>query len=139
MVKSRVPRSALPKALPAAPFTSEGPAFYAKAFARNRPFATPGPYSTPLHPSQEAAFNAWVAKNQVPWDPSAKRSDYDMAGYWLATGGAGWKPGDHFPDTFKTPYDTSFSNQSKYATKDNPFVWRGDTLIDGRTGRVVFK
>jgi hypothetical protein len=120
-------------------FTSEGPALYQDAFQHNRPFATAGPYDTPLHPSQEAAFAAWLRQNHVPFDPASRISDYDMRGYWLATGGAGWQPGQHFPDRFKTPYDTSFSSESQYASANNPFEWRGDTLVDGRTGAPVFR
>jgi hypothetical protein len=61
-----------------------------------------------------------------------------MRGYWkehpeLA---GKWKAGQHFPDTYKTPYDTTFSRESKYATKDAPH-WVGNKLID-KDGRVVF-
>lgn len=138
--KGGLPRSAPPRAL----FTTEGPQFYKQAFAHNAPFATPGPYTTTLHPAQEAAFGAWLKQNPgILFNPAAKRSDYDMRGYWLATGGKlptvhergsyGW------PDTFKTPYDTTFSAESKYATQNNPFVWHGNSLVDRRDGSVVFR
>lgn len=83
-------------------------------------------------------FQKWVASNRVPFDPHAKISDYDMRGYWKQTGGSNWRPGQHFPDTFKTPYDTTFSRESKYATPNNPYMWLGNKLIDSRSGRVVF-
>jgi hypothetical protein len=73
----------------------------------------------------------------VPFDPNASTVDYDMRGYWSASGGKGWTSGSHFPDTYKTPYDTTFSAESKYAKSDTPFVWRGDTLIDKRSGNPV--
>jgi hypothetical protein len=121
------------------PFTQEGPQFYAQAYQQNAPFAKAGPYQTRLPASQEEAFRQWVKSKGVPFDPNAPVVDYDMRGYFAATGGRGWKQGSHFPDTFKTPMDTTFSNESKYATADNPFVWKGDYLVDRRTGQVVFQ
>lgn len=121
-------------------FTQEGPQFYQQAFARNRPFALPGPYETALPGGgmQEQQFRQWLTANRVPFDPNAATSDYDMRGFF-ASGQAGrWRPGDHFPDTFKTPYDTSFSAESKYAAPNNPLRWNGQQLVDSRTGRVVF-
>lgn len=123
-------------------FSSEGPKFYQQAFAANRQYAKPGPYQETLPPAQEQQFRQWVAANNVPFDPNAKTVDYDMRGYWramLAGQAPPWKQGSHFPDTYKTPYDTSFSNESKYATADSPLVWRGDNLlINLRTGFPQF-
>lgn len=119
-------------------FTGEGPPYYAQAYQHNAPFAVPGPYQTQLSPAEEAQFRAWVQHNGVPFNPNTPVNDYDMRGYWKATGGKGWKRGDHFPDTYKTPYDTSFSNESKYATTNNPFEWEGDNLVDTRDGSIVF-
>jgi hypothetical protein len=65
--------------------------------------------------------------------------DYDMRGFWKATGGRWAGGGAHFPDTWKTPYDTSFSNQSKYAKRGTPFAWMGEKLVDKRTGQIVFE
>jgi hypothetical protein len=119
----------------------EGPDYYANAYKRNRQFAKPSAtnYQTQLNPQQESAFRNWLHSSGASemFDPNARVVDYDMRGYWLETGGKGWKPGSHFPDTYKTPYDTTFSNQSKYATPDNPFTWRGDVLTDKRTGKDV--
>jgi hypothetical protein len=122
-------------------FSAEGPQFYAAAFKHNRPFAKPGPYTTHLSDHEEAAFRRWVSRNSVPFDPNARLSDYDMRGFFKAMlRGAvpQWRRGSHFPDTWKTPYDTSFSHESKYATVDNPFYWVGNKLIDKRTGQTVF-
>lgn len=128
----------------AALFSSEGPQFYDAAFAHNRAFAKPSSsnYQTDLSPEQEQQFRAWVKDNKVPFDPDAKNIDYDMRGYWLAMNNgqvAKWAGGNtHFPDTFKTPFDTTFSAESQYATADNPFKWQGDNLIDTRNGQLIF-
>lgn len=119
-------------------FTSEGPQLYQQAYAQNKQFAKPGPYQTKLAGPAEALFRAWVAKNQIPFDPTAKVADYDMRGYYQATGGTQHKPGSHFPDTYKTPYGTSFSAESRYAQPNTPLVWSGNNLIDKRSGQVVF-
>lgn len=102
-----------------------------------------GPYVTSLAPAEENEFQSWVKNNKIPFDPSAN-SDYDMRGFWKAS-----KAGDpnastavsqfdgriHFPDTYKTPYHKTFSNESKYATPSAP-KWVGDKLIDS-SGRVI--
>ncbi len=121
-------------------FTQEGPLNYQRAFQLFHASAKPSTtnYQTQLTPQQEDSFRQWVFHNNVPFDPNAKIVDYDMRGFFKAAGGKGWAPGQHFPDTFKTPYDTSFSNQSKYAVANNPYVWFGQTLIDKRTGNVIF-
>jgi hypothetical protein len=111
------------------------------------PYRDPDPdnpdYKTPLSPGEEKQFQAWVRTNTVPFDDSAT-SDYDMRGFWKAA-----QEGDpnantavskfdnriHFPDTFKTPYHRTFSNESQYATSDAPH-WVGDRLID-KNGNVV--
>lgn len=122
----------------AALFNAEGPQFYPQAFAHNSPFAVPSStnWQTSLSPEEEKAFVAWVQNNNVPFDPSSKLSDYDMRGFWKETGGK-WD-GGHFPDTYKTPYDTTFSGESKYAKPGTPFQWQGDNLIDTRTGQLIF-
>lgn len=102
------------------------------------PYAKPGPYVTQLSPSDETQFQSWVKNNNIPWQDSPT-SDYDMRGFWKAQ-----QSGDltakraanlHFPDTYKTPYHATFSNESKYATSQAPH-WEGDQLIDNR-GKVV--
>lgn len=95
-------------------------------------------YTTYLPPDQEAQFQSWVKANRIPWQDTPN-ADYDMRGFWKAQ-----QSGDpnaqrasnlHFPDTYKTPYHRTFSNESIYATPDAPH-WQGDVLID-KAGRVV--
>jgi len=108
--------------------------------ARNappRPDAKPGPYMTALPREEEAQFQDWVKQNKIPWQESPT-ADYDMRGFWQAQ-----QVGDplakrsttnlHFPDTYKTPYHKTFSNESIYATPDAP-RWKGNKLmsIDGK-------
>lgn len=119
-------------------FTDEGPEYYDAAYRHNVPFSRPGPYVTSLDGNQEKAFRDWVASKQVPYDPNEQVSDYDMRGFWRDTGGSNWRKGQHFPDTYKTPYDTTFSRESRWATPDCPFVWQGDNLIDMRNGQLIF-
>jgi len=123
-------------------FREEGPEHYKEAFAHNAPFATGGPYQTKLNPTDEKQFRSWVKMHNVPFDPNEETTDYDMRGYWRAQRAGEAEPwkgkGSHFPDTYKTPYDTTFSGESKYAKPGTPFVWRGDKLIDKRTGKVIF-
>jgi hypothetical protein len=107
--------------------------------AAPRPDALPGPYTTALEPNEEKQFQGWVKQNSIPWRDDPK-SDYDMRGFWKAQ-----QQGDpdakraanlHFPDTYKTPYHKSFSNESKYATFAAPH-WEGNKLIDTK-GALVF-
>src|SRR6266850_2263287 len=90
-------------------------------------------YHTPLSPENEQKFQRWVKDTGVPFDNSGE-SDYDMRGFWR-----GLQQGDpdaktavsqfdgkiHFPDTYKTPYHRTFSNESIYASPDAPH-WEGD-------------
>lgn len=101
-------------------------------------YAKPGPYVTTLSPEDETKFLQWVKANKIPWREE-KQSDYDMRGFWKAQqgGDAGAKRATnlHFPDTYKTPYHKTFSNESKYATKDAPH-WEGNVLKD-KNGKIV--
>ena len=116
-------------------FTDEGPQYYSRAYAHNRPFATAGPYITKLSPEDEAAFQAWVKSSGVEFREGV--SDYDLRGWWKENRPTG-KPA-FFNDKYKTPYDTDFSNESIYATSNCPFRWKDDaTLIDIRDGSTVF-
>lgn len=98
--------------------------------------AKPGPYITTLTPKEEERFKSWVKEHKVPWRDTPN-ADYDMRGYWKAmTSGdkyAAQKKSEfdnrmHFPDTWKTPYHKTFSNESRYATTRAPH-WDGDKLI----------
>lgn len=119
-------------------FNMEGPQFYAQAMAQNRGIAKPGNYNTRLDPRQELQFRTWLAKYKVPFDPNAKVSDYDMRAYWKASNGNAHMPGQHFPDTYKTPLDTTFSAESQYANASNANVWVGNKLVNALTGKLVF-
>lgn len=119
------------------PWHDEGPKYYRDAYHFFKPWATAGPYRTHLSDGQESHFRRWVSRHNVPFDPRARIADYDMRGFW-AHGGK-WAGGNtHFPDTWKTPYDTTFSRESRYARKGNPFDWRGNKLVNIHTGRVIF-
>lgn len=107
-----------------------------------RPDAKPGPYTTALEPHEEKAFQTWVKDNKVPFRDE-ERSDYDMRGYYrdIAAKGVDMRKQNaadnkmHFPDTYKTPYHKTFSNESQYATPDAP-RWNGDKLMT-KTGELV--
>jgi hypothetical protein len=123
-------------------FADEGPSYYDAAYRHNSPFAKPGPYQAALNQEQEAAFRQWLHANRVEFDPNAKIVDYDMRGFWKDTGGAGTgrEPDGSigYPDNYKTPYDTTFSRESRYATANCPFAWKGDDLVDLRNGQLIF-
>jgi hypothetical protein len=131
------------------PFTDEGPQYYNQAFQRNQPFAKPGPYTTTLSPDEEQQFRQWLSSSGNPsrFDPNAQVTDYDMRGYWKDVASKGGSqtainPTDqrlHWPDTYKTPYDTTFSAESKYAQPGAPLKWVGDQLVNTDTGQVMFR
>lgn len=120
---------------------------YNATFNRNRQWAQSLPsYTTQLSPPEEQAFRSWVTQNRVPFNPVEPTQDYDMRGYWKSVAAQGGNqtainPNDHqlhFPDTFKTPYHQSFSNESMYALPTAP-RWVNDyQLVDPATGTVVF-
>jgi hypothetical protein len=101
--------------------------------------AKPNLYNTQLNPAEELQFQQWVKANKIPWVDSPA-SDYDMRGFWKAM-----QSGDpnakraanlHFPDTFKTPWHHSISNESMYASPNAP-SWKGNQLVD-KSGKVVW-
>lgn len=100
-----------------------------------------GPYITELSPQQEAQFEKWLHAGGY-----ADSRDYDLRGFWRAMiagdprAKRSFNPVTktiHFPDTWKTPYSKSFSNESVYATPDAPH-WIGSKLVD-KNGKVVFQ
>ena len=115
-------------------------------FERNKAWAQPGEYTTKLSPDDESKFQSWVKQNKVPWQDSPT-ADYDMRGYWQAL-----QKGDpnaaqsqnandgkmHFPDTYKTPYHKSFSNESKYADPSKAPRWNDKDQLVTPDGKVVF-
>lgn len=97
-------------------------------------------YTTQLDPQAEAQFQDWVKSNNIPWQDSPT-ADYDMRGFWKAMQDKDPRAvrsfaNKHFPDTWKTPYHASFSNESMYAPPDAPH-WQGNQLVD-KSGKVVF-
>lgn len=107
------------------------------------PYAKPGPYKTQLTVPQEDQFQSWVKQNKVPWEDSPT-ADYDMRGYWKAKQSGNplamqqksqFDGTMHFPDTYKTPFHKTFSNESMYAKPDAPH-WDEDKLVDSK-GNVV--
>lgn len=88
------------------------------------------PYQTPLSTADEGKFQSWVKKNRIPFD-SGKNADYDMRGYWQAQQGgdpnAKQAGNQHFPDTWKTPFHKTVSNESMYAPANAPH-WVGNVL-----------
>jgi hypothetical protein len=116
-----------------------------------RPDALPGTYRTQLTLQEEQQFQVWAKLNGIDKtshtasgkpDPSflASDNDYDMRGYWKAmqSGDPNAHRGSnlHFPDTYKTPYHQSFSNESKYALPVAPH-WIGNKEYDTH-GKVVW-
>ena len=89
-------------------------------------------YTTDLG-EREPSFRNWVKDQKIPFDPDDPKSDYDMRGFWAENGDRA--ENGHFPDTWKTPYHKTFSNESKYAPPDAP-RWEGDRLID-KDGNVI--
>jgi hypothetical protein len=144
---TRQPRRAVRDPL----FKGEGPQFYAAAYKHNQRWATPGPsgYQTKLAPGEEQRFRGWLQNHNDPggFNPNAEHVDYDMRGFWRKYHGttqANHRPGQHFTDEFKTPFDTSFSDESVYAKPGTPFVWRTNRngngiLINRRNGRLILR
>lgn len=104
--------------------------------AQWKDYAKPGPYTTKLAPEEETKFQNWVRQNKVPWRDSPT-SDYDMRGYWKAqqSGDKGARTSvdsldkkPHYPDTWKTPYHKTFSNESQYALPTAGH-WEGEKFV----------
>lgn len=117
------------------------------AYKHNRRWAVSGPYQTSLAPKQSERFEDWAKRFENRQGIKVNK-EYDYRGWWksatpaerheaIATQG-------HFTDKYKTPYDTSFSNQSKYAKPGTPYVWRTNAngkgiLVNKRNGRLIVR
>jgi hypothetical protein len=110
------------------------------------PFATPDSYNTQLPTLQEMQFLDWLKQNNVPFDPNAQQSDYDMRGFYQAlqqgnpAATAAVNPNDnrmHYPDIWKTPGHETFSADSQWAGQDAP-QWVNGSQLAAPSGRIVF-
>lgn len=108
----------------------------------NSQFAKKGSWFTELNPQEETEFQQWAKK----YDRRTDDLGYDMRGFWKAgkqgdpRAKMGFNPiaGEmHDPDTWKTPYSDSFSNESIYANEDAPH-WVAGKLVDTKSGTPVF-
>lgn len=112
------------------------------AYKHNAPWAKPGPYQTSLGPKKEKRFQGWAKRYERRRGVKVNK-EYDYRGWWASASPRerhlAIAKGGHFTDKYKTPYDTSFSNQSKYAKKGTPFVWRGGVLVNRKNGRVIVR
>lgn len=114
-------------------------------YARNQPYALPGPYQTELNPVQEMLFRLWLGAHNVPFDPRRQPNDYDMRGFWLGMAkgdpraASATNPNDqqlHYPDYWKTPYHESFSAESQWAAPGAP-SWNAQDQLVSPDGTVV--
>lgn len=117
-------------------------------YDRNKIYVRPGNhvYNTPLAPEQERLFQTWVQTNNVPFDPKAVVTDYDMRGFYKALqennplAKSAVDPNDkalHYPDYWKTPYHETFSNESQWATPYAP-KWNDQDQLITQDGEVLF-
>lgn len=83
------------------------------------------PRQTTFSPHLENLYQAWAESNRAP-----QTNDYDMRGYFMDIMRGKAENTDtgladlvkHYPDTYKLPNHSSFSNESKYSTgKDDPY------------------
>lgn len=120
-----------------------------QVLARNQQFVKTGTtdYYTHLSPQEETAFRSWLGQHkEVEFNPDEKTPDYDMRGFWQALQSGdprakqGIDPNDgkvHEPDYWKTPYDLTFSRQSKFANENAP-EWNDKDQLVLPNGSVVF-
>lgn len=103
-------------------------------------------YNTQLSPMDEMAFRQWVRQNNIPFNPDAPTSDYDMRGFYRALqqgdprAHTAINPNDrrlHFTDAFKTPLHESFSGQSMYAGPVAPQWNATETQLISPGGRIL--
>ena len=98
-------------------------------------------YTTTLTADEEKQFQNWYTKvskykNLNP-NPDADGQDYDYRGYWKnedRDGILGSNPNAHFTDKYKQPSHPTFSNESKYSSKETP----GGEWVKGK-GTWLFK
>ena len=95
---------------------------------------------------QEEEFQNWVQTHNIPFDPADPFPDYDMRAYYqdLKSGDTNATPvidphdnQIHYPDTHKTPYHETFSNESKYAKPGAP-SWNEQDQLVLPNGLIIF-
>jgi hypothetical protein len=110
------------------------------------PYAVPGNYSTQLQPLDEMAFRQWVAQNNVPFNPNAQQTDYDMRGFYRGMqqqhprATSAINPNDqqmHYPDFWKLPTHRTFSQDSQWAQPVAP-RWNEQDQLISPGGRILF-
>lgn len=118
--------------------------------SRNQAWTNPDAgtnYQTTLPPAQEAKFRQWLTMNKVPFDPNQTTPDYDMRGFWqalqqgnpMAKGAIDPNDGQlHYPDYWKTPYDLTFSKESKFANQKTAPDWNDNNELVLPSGQVVW-
>jgi hypothetical protein len=115
---------------------------------QNAPYVRPGAtgFNTQLDPLNEMAFRQWAAQNKVPFNPDAPATDYDMRGFYQGLqqqnprATSSINPNDqqlHYPDYWKTPLHSTFSQDSQWATPVAPRWNEGDQLV-APGGRILF-
>lgn len=106
----------------------------------------PNDYNTKLPQMDEFQFRNWLQQNNVPFNPEAGTTDYDMRGFYQAQQQGqpgietGVNPNDnrmHYPDRFKTPMHQSFSNESQWAGPGAP-QWVNDSQLAAPSGRILY-
>lgn len=136
-VKARIPREPL--------FKGEG--HPQGAYTHNQKWAVQGPYQTALGAQKEQRFQDWAKRFEGQQGIKVNK-EYDYRGWWLNSSPQerheAIAKGGHFTDKWKTPYDTSFSNQSIYSKPGNPLVWRVNKngvgiLINKNNGRLILR
>lgn len=116
--------------------------------SRNEPYIAPGNhnYNTPLGLLDEFAFRKWVSDNNVPFNPDAGASDYDMRGFWRglqqqnphAASSVNSNDGKmHYTDYWKTPMHKTFSADSQWAGPVAP-RWNDVDQLISPGGRILF-
>jgi hypothetical protein len=116
-------------------------------FERNAPYTAPGShvYNTPLSDIEELLFRKWLKDHNVPFNPDASVTDYDMRGFWrgLQSGDPHAQTGQnandgqlHYSDWWKTPGHQTFSAESQYAGPVAP-QWDDQDRLISPGGRVL--
>ena len=130
-----------------------------QVYLQKKQASLPSPYRTQLGMADQMQYQGWRGANQVPDENTGYSSEYDMPGFYKEqqSGGTAQRilnglsfdgptamksDGLHYPDTYKTPFHKSFSNESKYKYEGLNREWKqnntgGWDLIDLNNGAIV--